>query len=435
MQSSGGVFTFAAAREKPVFMVESGPAAGVMAATYLGSALGYRNVISFDMGGTTAKAGLVQDGRPRVTKEYEVGTIAGASSGGTRGRGYPIRTPVIDLVEIGAGGGSIAWVDSGGVLRVGPHSAGADPGPACYGRGGTEPTITDANLVLGRLNPELFPRRRGPRSTSTPRVRAFEQLRRDARDRRRRGRRGRHPGRRVGHGRRDPARLGRAGPRPARLHAHRLRRRRAVARQPAGGRAGHPAPRSSRPTRACFRRSGCSCPTSATSTAATRILPLEPASEAAIGEILERLEADARDSLRTDRIARRDRRLRRRLEARYVGQSWTLTIDLRARRPGRDRPRGASLVRRAAPTGVRLRARGRADRDRQLHGRRHRREPEPGAARRGGRRRRAARPSGRAHGRGCAVAVGLRSRLVDRSPVPSSSTNPAPRPSSSAGTR
>jgi N-methylhydantoinase A len=156
MQSSGGVFTFAAAAEKPVFMVESGPAAGVMAATYLGGALGYRDVISFDMGGTTAKTGLVQDGRPRVTKEYEVGAIARAGGGGSKARGYPIRTPVIDLVEIGAGGGSIAWIDSGGVLRVGPHSAGADPGPACYGKGGTEPTITDANLVLGRINPEFF---------------------------------------------------------------------------------------------------------------------------------------------------------------------------------------------------------------------------------------------------------------------------------------
>lgn len=156
MQSSGGVFTFAAAREKPVFMVESGPAAGVMAATYLGASLGYKDIISFDMGGTTAKAGLVQDGRPRVTKEYEVGAMARAGGGGSKARGYPIRTPVIDLVEIGAGGGSIAWVDSGDVLRVGPQSAGADPGPACYGRGGAEPTITDANLVLGRLNPDFF---------------------------------------------------------------------------------------------------------------------------------------------------------------------------------------------------------------------------------------------------------------------------------------
>ncbi len=156
MQSSGGVFTFAAAREKPVFMVESGPAAGVIAATYLGSRLGYPNVISLDMGGTTAKAGLIEDGRPKVTKEYEVGATAQAGSGRSRGSGYPIRTPVIDLVEIGAGGGSIAWVDSGGALRVGPQSAGADPGPVCYGKGGSEPTVTDANLVLGRLNPNYF---------------------------------------------------------------------------------------------------------------------------------------------------------------------------------------------------------------------------------------------------------------------------------------
>jgi N-methylhydantoinase A len=156
MQSSGGIFTFEAARERPVFMVESGPAAGVMAATYLGGALGYGDVISFDMGGTTAKVGLVQNGRPRVTKEYEVGAMARSSGGGVKARGYPIRTPVIDLVEIGAGGGSIAWVDSGGGLRVGPQSAGADPGPACYGNGGAEPTVTDANLVLGRLNPDFF---------------------------------------------------------------------------------------------------------------------------------------------------------------------------------------------------------------------------------------------------------------------------------------
>src|SRR5262245_11802242 len=150
MQSSGGVFTFAAARERPVFMVESGPAAGVIAAAYLGGQIERPNVISFDMGGTTAKAGLVQGGAPRVTKDYEVGATARAGLGSGRGSGYPIRTPVIDLVEIGAGGGSIAWIDSGGALRVGPRSAGADPGPACYGRGGAEPTVTDANLVLGR---------------------------------------------------------------------------------------------------------------------------------------------------------------------------------------------------------------------------------------------------------------------------------------------
>ena len=108
------------------------------------------------MGGTTAKAGLIQGGAPSVTKDYEVGTTAQSGVGATRGAGYPIRTPVIDLVEIGAGGGSIAWVDPGGILRVGPQSAGADPGPVCYGRGGTQPTVTDANLVLGRLNPSYF---------------------------------------------------------------------------------------------------------------------------------------------------------------------------------------------------------------------------------------------------------------------------------------
>ncbi|MDE2740704.1 MAG: hydantoinase/oxoprolinase family protein [Gemmatimonadota bacterium] len=156
MQSSGGVYTFAAARQKPVYMVESGPAAGVIAAAHLGQTRGYDQVISFDMGGTTAKAGLIQGGAPSVTKDYEVGTTAQTGVGATRGAGYPIRTPVIDLVEIGAGGGSIAWVDPGGILRVGPQSAGADPGPVCYGQGGTQPTVTDANLVLGRLNPNYF---------------------------------------------------------------------------------------------------------------------------------------------------------------------------------------------------------------------------------------------------------------------------------------
>src|SRR5262245_44514273 len=156
MQSSGGVFTARATRARPVFMVESGPAAGVIAAAHLGNALGCRDVLSFDMGGTTAKAALIQNGSPRVTKDYEVGASARPGTGSHRGGGYPIRTPVLDLVEVGAGGGSLAWVDSGGRLRVGPQSAGADPGPASYGRGGREPTVTDANLVLGRLNPHYF---------------------------------------------------------------------------------------------------------------------------------------------------------------------------------------------------------------------------------------------------------------------------------------
>jgi len=155
MQSNGGVLSFASASERPVFMVESGPAAGVVAAAHLSTLLDEPKVVSFDMGGTTAKVGLILDSQPHVTRDYEVGAIAKASGGGARG-GYPIRTPVIDLVEIGAGGGSIAWIDSGGGLRVGPRSAGADPGPVCYGNGGVEPTVTDANLVLGRLNADYF---------------------------------------------------------------------------------------------------------------------------------------------------------------------------------------------------------------------------------------------------------------------------------------
>ena len=156
MQSSGGIFGSEAAATRPVFMVESGPAAGVIAAAHLGSSLGRPDILSFDMGGTTAKVGLIQDGRPSVTKDYNVGGHAGAGIGGMSLSGYPVRTPVVDLVEIGAGGGSIAWVDTGGLLRVGPRSAGADPGPVCYRRGGEEPTVTDANLVLGRLNPRYF---------------------------------------------------------------------------------------------------------------------------------------------------------------------------------------------------------------------------------------------------------------------------------------
>jgi N-methylhydantoinase A len=156
MQSNGGVLSFEAASEKPVYMIESGPAAGVIVSNFIAGGLGYKNVISFDMGGTTAKVGLILEGRPRITKEYEVGARALSGIGKFRGSGYPIRTPVIDLVEIGAGGGSIAWVDSGGILRVGPHSSGADPGPICYGNGGQDPTITDANVLLGRLSPGFF---------------------------------------------------------------------------------------------------------------------------------------------------------------------------------------------------------------------------------------------------------------------------------------
>jgi N-methylhydantoinase A len=152
MGSSGGVFTVAEGLRMPAMAVESGPAAGVIAAALVGRRLGFANVISFDMGGTTAKASLIEKGEIKTTSEYEVG-----GSGNVRrwlhGTGHPIRVPVIDLAEVSAGGGSIAWIDPGRALRVGPESAGAEPGPVCYGQGGARPTVTDADLVLGYLNP------------------------------------------------------------------------------------------------------------------------------------------------------------------------------------------------------------------------------------------------------------------------------------------
>ena len=139
----------------PAMAVESGPAAGVIAATVAGRQLGRPNLISFDMGGTTAKASVIVDHKVAVTADYEVGGAAN-SRRWMQGTGHPIRVPVIDLAEVSAGGGSIAWVDPGGALKVGPHSAGADPGPAAYGAGGTLPTVTDADVVLGWLDREAL---------------------------------------------------------------------------------------------------------------------------------------------------------------------------------------------------------------------------------------------------------------------------------------
>jgi N-methylhydantoinase A len=155
MQSNGGLIRSEHAKTQPVHIIESGPAAGVIAAAFLGKLAGFENVLAFDMGGTTAKVGLIKNGEPQVMPDYEVGATARTGQYET-GAGYPVTLPVIDLVEVGAGGGSIAWVDSGGALKVGPRSAGADPGPACFGLGGTKPTVTDAHLLLGRLNPDHF---------------------------------------------------------------------------------------------------------------------------------------------------------------------------------------------------------------------------------------------------------------------------------------
>ena len=149
MQSGGGICTFDSARANPIVMVESGPASGVLGAVALGKLIGESNMITLDIGGTTAKCALIEDGRPRVTTEYKIERTRTWA-------GYPIKAPVIDIVEIGNGGGSIAWLDEGGKLLVGPRSAGAVPGPAAYGRGGDQPTATDASLLCGRIDPEYF---------------------------------------------------------------------------------------------------------------------------------------------------------------------------------------------------------------------------------------------------------------------------------------
>ena len=156
MGSSGGVFDIAEGLRMPAMAVESGPAAGVIAAALAGRQLGLPNLISFDMGGTTAKASVIAGGEVAVTAEYEVGGTGGSGSRWMHGTGHPIRVPVIDLAEVSAGGGSIAWVDPGGSLKVGPRSAGATPGPAAYGQGGTQPTVTDADVVLGYLDREAL---------------------------------------------------------------------------------------------------------------------------------------------------------------------------------------------------------------------------------------------------------------------------------------
>jgi N-methylhydantoinase A len=149
MQSNGGSATFEMGKVAPINLVESGPVAGIIGAAYIGEQIGEPNVIALDIGGTTAKTSLVENGTPRITTEYRIERRRDYA-------GYPILAPTIDIVEIGAGGGSIAWIDKAGALRVGPVSAGADPGPACYGWGGDQPTVTDANVLVGRINPDYF---------------------------------------------------------------------------------------------------------------------------------------------------------------------------------------------------------------------------------------------------------------------------------------
>lgn len=152
MMSSGGISDAAVAKEYPIRILESGPAAGVLSSIFYARQLGIPSLVTFDMGGTTAKVGVVKDYQPAKTGVFEFGRIARFK----KGSGLPVKVPMIELIEIGAGGGSIAGVDEIGLLRVGPHSASSQPGPACYGFGGEHPTVTDCNLVLGYLNADYF---------------------------------------------------------------------------------------------------------------------------------------------------------------------------------------------------------------------------------------------------------------------------------------
>ncbi len=153
MASNGGMIGISTARDRPVFAVGSGPAGGVIGAARLGGTIGAKDLIVFDMGGTTAKAAIVQDGEPQIVTEYEFRDGISTPSRFIKGGGHTLKVPAIDIAEVGFGGGSIAHIDAGGLLVVGPESAGGDPGPACYGRGTQQPTVTDANMVLGFLNP------------------------------------------------------------------------------------------------------------------------------------------------------------------------------------------------------------------------------------------------------------------------------------------
>jgi N-methylhydantoinase A len=153
MQSNGGLTTDTAAAERPMNIIESGPAGGVVGAQALARAKALPKVITFDMGGTTAKAAMVEDGEVTRASEYSVGAGIMIGSRLLTGAGYTLKVPAIDLAEVGAGGGSHVWIDAGGSLQIGPESAGAEPGPVCYDKSGTVPTVTDANLLLGYLNP------------------------------------------------------------------------------------------------------------------------------------------------------------------------------------------------------------------------------------------------------------------------------------------
>ena len=249
MQSNCGVDSVEKTQEIPITMVESGPASGFWGAAELGRLIGDPNVLALDIGGTTAKCSLIEGGHVKIISDYWIERSRPSA-------GYPIMVPVVDLVEIGNGGGSIAWVDDFGKLHVGPQSAGAVPGPAAYGRGGSEATTTDANLALGRINADYFcggeiDGRHGAVERALGEIGARLGVEPD------RGGARHRADREQQHDQRAEARLGQPRLRPARLHARRVRRRRRHACGRAGGRARDPEGRRSRARPTCSRPGGC----------------------------------------------------------------------------------------------------------------------------------------------------------------------------------
>ena len=231
MQSNCGVDTVKSARQIPITMIESGPASGIWGAAALGRLIGEPDVIAIDIGGTTAKCGLITGGQVKLNTNYW-------SSAARLSAGYPIMVPVVDLVEIGNGGGSIAWVDDFAGCTSARRARARCPGPVSYGAGGTEATTTDANLALGRINPNYFCG--GTLMADMPAVdAALDRLAADAGTSPAGGGARHRPHRQQQHGQRHQADLGEPRPRPARLHARRVRRRRRHARLRAGEGAGH----------------------------------------------------------------------------------------------------------------------------------------------------------------------------------------------------
>ena len=239
MGSNGGILEAGEAVAMPAMAVESGPAAGVVAAALVARQTGRGDLLSFDMGGTTAKASLIRGGQYETTPEYEVGGGGSSRSRWMHGTGHPIRVPVIDLAEVSAGGGSIAWVDRAGSLRVGPKSAGADPGPVCYARGGSEPTVTDCNLLLGYLDKGSLLAGELPIDHARGGNGHCQAARRTVGRRRALGGSGRHRRRQSCHGRGAEDRIRAARPRSPRLRAGGFRRGRTAACRGAGDRARH----------------------------------------------------------------------------------------------------------------------------------------------------------------------------------------------------